>query len=146
MFTFVAIIFGTVLAGLAKELSDAGGAVWMVSAVCVLIAIVGTGTSLMVRRVPAATPTSQLRLRDFLVPPEAIALVRRDRELFLALLVTSSFWLLGSIVQQAVNALGKTQLGLDDGRTSVLAAMLGVGIPIGCLMPRSAPGSRRSAN
>lgn len=134
MFTFVAIIFGTVVAGLAKELADGGGDVWKVSAVCVLIAMVGTATSLMVRRVPAANPDSRLRWRDFLVPPEAIELVRRDRELLLALLVTSSFWLLGSIVQQAVNALGKSQLGLGDGQTSVLAAMLGVGIPIGCLI------------
>ena len=68
------------------------------------------------------------------MPPEAIQLIRRDRELLLALLVTSSFWLLGSIVQQAVNSLGKSQLGLGDGRTSLLAAMLGVGIPVGCLI------------
>ncbi|TWT48765.1 MFS transporter [Botrimarina hoheduenensis] len=134
MFTFVAIIFGTVLAGMAKELSDAGGAVWMVSGVCVLIAVVGTLTSLLVRPVSAANPGCPLRWTDFFVPPESIRLVRADRELLLALVVTSSFWLLGSIVQQAVNALGKSQLGLDDGNTSILAAMLGVGIPVGCLI------------
>lgn len=134
MFTFVAIIFGTVAAGAAKQISDAGGAVWMVSLVCVVIAVVGTATSFLVRRVPPANPDSRLRWTDFFVPPESIRLVQRDRELLLALLVTSSFWLLGSIVQQAVNALGKSQLGLNDAKTSVLAAMLGVGIPIGCLI------------
>lgn len=134
MFTFVAIIFGTVLAGVAKEIANEGGAVWMVSGVCVLIAVAGTATSFLVRRVSPANPGAKLRWSDFLVPPEAIALVKRDRELFLALIVTSSFWLLGSIVQQSVNSLGKSQLGLDDGPTSALAAMLGVGIPIGCLI------------
>ncbi len=134
MFTFVAIIFGTVLAGVAKEVANEGGAVWMISGVCVLIAIVGTATSLLVRRVPPANPDAKLRWTDFLVPPEAINLVKRDRELLLALVVTSSFWLLGSIVQQSVNSLGKSQLGLGDGPTSALAAMLGVGIPIGCLI------------
>ncbi|MEM6329745.1 MAG: MFS transporter [Planctomycetota bacterium] len=134
MFTFVAIIFGTVMAGAAKQISEAGGAVWLVSVLCILVAVAGTGASLLVRKTPAAKPGSPLRWRDFLVPPEAIDLVRRDRQLLLALVVTSSFWLLGSIVQQSVNALGKTQLGLGDGPTSVLAAMLGVGIPIGCLI------------
>ncbi|MEQ8848544.1 MFS transporter [Botrimarina sp.] len=131
MFTFVAIIFGVVLAGAIGADTDTA---WRGSAVCILIAVVGTATSLLVRRVPPANPGMKLRGSDLLVPPEAIALVRRDRELLLALVVTSSFWLLGSIVQQSVNALGKTQLGLDDAATSVLAAMLGVGIPVGCLI------------
>jgi len=134
MFTFVAIIFGTVVAGGVKVLAGRGVPIWLVSAVCVVIAVVGTATSLLVRRTSAVRPGAKLRLSDFGVSPEAFALVRRDRELLLALMVTSSFWLLGSIVQQAVNALGKSQLGLGDGWTSVLAAMLGVGIPIGCLL------------
>ncbi|MEM6654544.1 MAG: MFS transporter [Planctomycetota bacterium] len=134
MFTFVAIIFGTVLAGVAKQVAESGGATWLISVLCIGVAVVGTATSFLVRRAPAAKPRAVLRWRDFFVPPEAVALVRNDRQLLLALMVTSSFWLLGSIVQQAVNALGKSQLGLGDGPTSVLAAMLGVGIPIGCLI------------
>lgn len=131
MFTFVAIIFGTVLAGAIGANTETA---WRGSAVCIGIAVIGTLTSLLVRKVPPANGKTPLRFSDFLVPPESIALVRRDRELLLALLVTSSFWLLGSIVQQSVNALGKTQLGLDDFKTSILAAMLGVGIPVGCLI------------
>lgn len=131
MFTFAAIIFGMVLAGvIGSEVETA----WIGSAVCIVIAVVGTATSLLTRRVTPANPDLKLHWHDFLVPPESIALVRRDRELLLALIVTSSFWLLGSIVQQGVNALGKSQLGLGDGHTSLLAAMLGVGIPIGCLI------------
>ncbi|MEO0530009.1 MAG: MFS transporter [Planctomycetota bacterium] len=131
MFTFVAIIFGVVLAGAIGAKTETA---WRGSAICIAIAVIGTGTSLLTRRVPPANPELKLRWYDWLVPPESIALVRRDRELLLALMVTSSFWLLGSIVQQAVNALGKSQLGLGDGQTSILAAMLGIGIPIGCLL------------
>lgn len=161
MFTFVAIIFGTVLAGklgpegaaeepvaeaaeadaapqdeaaAEEEKQSSAAIIWRASAVCISIAVLGTLTSLLVRRVPPANPTARLRWYDFVVPPEAIRLVRRDTELLFALLVTSSFWLLGSIVQQSVNALGKSQLGLDNESTSILAAMLGVGIPIGCLI------------
>lgn len=131
MFTFVAIIFGVVLAGAIGAQTETA---WRGSAICIVIAVIGTGTALFTRRVPPANPEMKLRWYDWLVPPESIALVRRDRELLLALLVTSSFWLLGSIVQQAVNALGKSQLGLGDGQTSILAAMLGIGIPVGCLL------------
>lgn len=131
MFTFVAIIFGVVLAGVLGSNVDT---VWRGSAVCIAIAVIGALTSLSTRRVTPANPDLKLHWYDCLVPPESIAQVKKDRELMLALVVTSSFWLLGAIVQQAVNALGKSQLGLDDGRTSYLAAMLGIGIPIGCLI------------
>ena len=51
MMTFLAIIFGTVAAGfLLKEFRDK---LWMGSIACVSIAVLGTITSLLVRRVPA---------------------------------------------------------------------------------------------
>lgn len=131
MFTFMAIIFGVVVAGLLKEYA---GPVWIGSAACVGIAMVGTGTSLLTRRVSPANPGMPLKTEDLFVPPELLQVVWRDKQLLLALLVTSIFWMLGGVVQQSVNALGKSQLGLDDHYTSVLAAMLGVGIPIGCLL------------
>ena len=51
-----------------------------------------------------------------------------------AIIVVSIFWMIGGIVQQTVNALGKTQLQLDDEKTSVLAASIGVGIAFGCVL------------
>ena len=42
--------------------------------------------------------------------------------------------MVGGIVLQTVNALGKTQLHLSDEQTSVLAASIGVGIAIGCVL------------
>lgn len=150
MFTFLAIIFGTAIAGFLLSQSDGiqpasdiielakpsakTGDLWKWSAICVLIAIVGTITALWVRRVPVANPKALFRWSDAFVPPEMVRLVLRNKELLLALLVTSLFWLLGGIVATAVNALGKSQLGLDDDWTSVLTAMLGVGIPIGCML------------
>lgn len=131
MFTFLAIIFGMAAAGL---LGANPATIWQGSAVCIGIAVLGTMTSLLVRRSPPAAPASPLRMRDFGIPPEMIRLVSQNRDLLAALCVTSAFWMMGSIVQQAVNALGKTQLGLDDFWTTVLTAMPGVGIPVGCLL------------
>jgi acyl-[acyl-carrier-protein]-phospholipid O-acyltransferase/long-chain-fatty-acid--[acyl-carrier-protein] ligase len=131
MFTFLAIVFGTALAGI---MSNTVESVWRWSIVCVLIAVLGTITALWVRRVPPANPIARVRWSDAFVPPEMLRLVIANRQLLLALIVTSLFWLLGGVVQQAVNALGKSQLGLNDGWTSALTAMLGIGIPFGCLL------------
>ncbi len=135
MFTFVAIIFGTVLAGVLLQVlgGDVSGA-WKASAVCVLIAIVGTATSLLVWRVPPAAPDNKFHAEDLFIPGQMIRLILGNRQLLFALMVTSTFWLLGSVVQLSVNALGKTQLGVSDGLTSLLSAMMAVGIPVGCLL------------
>ncbi len=130
MFTFLAIIFGTVVVTIFGASPDTA---WRPALFCIFIAVLGVGTSLLVRRVPVANPGAKLRPADLFVSPEMFRLVLRDRELLLALLVTSSFWMLGGVVTQGVNALGKTQLDLKE-FTSLLAAMLGVGIPIGCVV------------
>lgn len=135
MLTFLAIIFGTAIAGaLLWLLEGANLPVWPASLVCIGIAIVGTQTALLVRRVPPVDPHLRFRWRSVTVPQEIIGLLRCDRELFWALIVASMFWMLGGIVQQTVNALGKTQLGLADWQTSLMAAMIGIGIAIGCML------------
>jgi acyl-[acyl-carrier-protein]-phospholipid O-acyltransferase/long-chain-fatty-acid--[acyl-carrier-protein] ligase len=42
--------------------------------------------------------------------------------------------MVGGMVLPAVNALGKTQLGLAEGATSTLAASIGLGIAVGCIL------------
>lgn len=161
MTTFLAIIFGTAAAGVlsdhlvgpvsAQTASDAlavvpelaeasGGAaitahrLWVASLVCIGIAIVGTITSLWVRRVPAAVPDLRFTPSAVTIPPETRHMLRQDRPLLGALLASSVFWMVAGVAQQAVNSLGKTQLQLSDFKTSVLAACIGVGIAIGAVL------------
>jgi len=132
MLTFLAIIFGAALAG---ELLDVlGDKVWMASIVCIVIAIVGTLTSLPIRQVRVASPDMKLSWAALGVPRSILKLLREDRQLLMALVVCSLFWMVGGIVQQTVNALGKSQLGLDDGSTSILQASIGLGIAVGCII------------
>lgn len=130
MFTFLAIIFGTAVVAV---LGASPGSAWRTGVCCVAIAIVGTLTALLVRASPVANPGARLRWSDLFVPPEMVRLVSRDREILLAVIVTSCFWMLGGVSISCVNALGKTQLGIGAS-TSVLAAMVGVGIPVGCIL------------
>jgi len=133
MLTFLAIIFGMATAGgLLHWLGEER--VWLASMVCIGIAVVGTGTSLFVRRVPPAQPGLELHWSSWTVPKDTLQMLRNDRQLVWAIVVVAIFWMVGGIVVQTVNALGKSQLGLDELRTSVLAASIGVGTAVGCLL------------
>lgn len=129
MLTFLAIIFGTALAG---PLS--GGRIWLGSTMCVGIAIVGTLTSLLVRRVPPAQPTLQHQWSQWGISRHVRQLLWRDRELLWAIFAVSIFWMVGGVVLPTVNALGITQLGLGEDRTSLLTASVGLGIAAGCIL------------
>jgi acyl-[acyl-carrier-protein]-phospholipid O-acyltransferase/long-chain-fatty-acid--[acyl-carrier-protein] ligase len=132
MLTFLAIIFGTALAGVLLTLFDRR--IWVASLACVGIAVLGTATSFLVRRVPAAESDLQYHWSAWGVSPAIFRLLRADRALLLAVGANTMFWLVGGMVLPAVNALGKTQLGLEDGPTSLLAASIGLGIAIGCTL------------
>jgi acyl-[acyl-carrier-protein]-phospholipid O-acyltransferase/long-chain-fatty-acid--[acyl-carrier-protein] ligase len=130
MSTFLAIIFGT---GLAGALMD-DGRLWLASTLCVAIAVVGTSTSLLVRRLLPANPSLRFEWSALTVPPDMREMLANDRPLFLALAVSSTFWLLAGMVPSAVNALGKIELRVGDLWTSILTACIGVGIATGCVI------------
>jgi acyl-[acyl-carrier-protein]-phospholipid O-acyltransferase/long-chain-fatty-acid--[acyl-carrier-protein] ligase len=133
MLTFLAIIFGVALAGGLLELFDKR--VWVASLTCVAIAIVGTLTSLFVRRLPPAQPGLRHSWSSWMVSREILGVLHRDRELMVAIFVVSIFWMVGGIVQPTLNALGKTQLGLhDEFKVSALSGAVGIGIAAGCML------------
>ncbi len=133
MLTFLAIIFGVALAGGLLELL--GNRVWLASLACIAIAMIGTATSLLVRRLPPAQPSLKHDWSHWTISAEILRLLGKDRELMRAILVVSIFWMVGGIVQPALNALGKTQFGLqDDFKVSALSGVVGIGIAIGCML------------
>jgi MFS family permease len=133
MLTFLAIIFGVALAG--GLLDVFGERVWMASLVCVGIAVVGTCTSLFVRKLPAAQPGLKYGHSSWWMSREIVGLMWRDRELLWAILVVAVFWMVGGIVQPTLNALGRTQLALaSDLEVSALSGAVGIGIAFGCML------------
>ena len=139
MTTFIAIIFGTSLAGWLKDLVVdpdlprivAAQKLWIGSVVCIIIAIVGTLASLLVRPVKPAAPDLKFRLEFLGVPKSILKLLRVDRPLLLALGASCVFWLIAGLTVQAVNSLCKVQLSLSDTRTSIMVALISIGIAIG---------------
>jgi acyl-[acyl-carrier-protein]-phospholipid O-acyltransferase/long-chain-fatty-acid--[acyl-carrier-protein] ligase len=132
MTLFLAIIFGTVVAGVLLEYFR--DRLWVASGCCLAIAVIGTITSLFVRRLPPADPHLQFQMSALAVPRDMRQLLWQDRPLLAALVVSSVFWLLAGLVPPAVNALGKIELQVGDGLTSLLTGSIGVGIAVGCVI------------
>jgi MFS family permease len=132
MTTFVAIILGSALAGLL--LTAFPDQFWVVGLACVFIAAAGTLTALLLRRLPPVEPGVLFRWSALTIPTDMRKLLRADPPLLAALLVSSAFWMAAAIVQMAVNALGRVQLGETEFRTSLMVSTVSIGIAVGSLL------------
>ena len=129
MTTFLAIIFGSVLAGtLLEQFRDR--LAWS-GAVCVGIAVAGVATASLLPSLSPALPQLRFSLDMLTVPRDVRQLLVADRGLRATLAVSTLFWLVAAIVQPAVNALGSLQLKVGEVRTSVLVMTISVGIVVG---------------
>ncbi|MBX3420379.1 MAG: MFS transporter [Pirellulaceae bacterium] len=144
MSTFLAIILGTVAAGLLKQMMGGHSAEQLVSglAICILIAIVGTLTARMIRLTPPANPQLRLSLDCWGVSRDMLALFRQDRTLLAAIMVSSVFWLVSGLAVPTVNRLGMEQLAVGEFKTSILVAGVGLGIMFGSPLASSICRSR----
>ena len=132
MTTFVAIILGTVFAGLLLDYFP--DRPWVGSIACVVIAVVGTVSSLFVRRVRPANPELRVQPSSFAIPPDMVKMLREDRPLLVAVLVSSLFWMMAGMFPPAINALGKIVLQAGDKMTSMLNGVVSIGIALGCML------------
>lgn len=142
MTTFIAIIFGTALAGPLKdwlnpdqaEQMEAARSLWTASLVCISVAIVGTWVSLWIHPVAVASPGLRFSSQYWVVPKPMRQLLRADRPLVGALVASCVFWLIAGLTIQAVNSLCKVQLQLSDTVTSLLVTLISIGIAVGGLI------------
>lgn len=133
MSTFLAIILGIVAAGYLKKLLGGETAEQLTGGmmVCILIAVVGTFTARLLRQTLPAHPNMKLSLDCWGVSRDMVALFREDRPLLAAIFVSSVFWLVSGLAVPTVNRLGIEQLAVDEGKTSILTACVGLGIMLG---------------
>jgi len=132
MTTFLAIIFGMALAGIALDLFD--DSLWYASVIAVGIALTGTLTSLLIPHTEPPNPHLPMRFEMLFVPRETWHLIFSQPTLRNCLMMAMLFWFIGGVTQPAVNSLGELTLGLSKTRTSLMAASIGVGIALGCFI------------
>jgi len=123
--TYIAILAGTILAGLiAVEIS---------AAVVVLVAIIGFAAG---RRVPPAPPLGECVKLDFHIVRSSIALVNATMHiprLFLAIVSISFFWTIGTVLFIQFPPLVKNVLEADKAVASLFLAVFSVGVAIGSI-------------
>src|SRR5262245_15349344 len=129
LLTFLAIISGTVAAGLMSE-SFHGHEVYAFALLLVL-ACCGLISSLGIAKVPAAAPEKKFRINFVADLLQQVRLMRRDRTLFLAVLGNTYFWFIGMLFLQTVFVYGKDIFDAQPKQIALLQAALAAGIGIG---------------
>jgi len=125
--TYIAILGGTILAGVLAD--DAKAAVAATVAIAVLGLISGC-------QVPAAPPAAERIKPDWHIVRASIRLVSDTMHiprLFLAILAISFFWTIGAVLIIIFPPLVKNVLGADEQVASLFIAIFSVGIAIGSL-------------
>ena len=121
--TYIAILFGTILAGwIPVEWAAAG---------VILTACVGYVSS---RQVPPAPPTGAEQKIDLHIIRSSINLVRNtmhDREVFYAIMAISFFWTIGAVLFIQFPPLAKNVLLASKEVASLFLVMFSVGVAIG---------------
>ncbi len=127
--TFLAIIFGTALGGFLKDML--GEKMWLISLCCVVLAVIGTSTAMLIRPTPPAQPKLPFTARSLFVDPGIWRTVFQDRLLMKVLLVYSVFWFFGGVTALMITLVGQIQMNLSATTTALFNAAVGLGIGIG---------------
>ena len=121
--TYIAILAGTILAGLVEvEIS---------AAAVLVLALAGYVTG---RQVPPAPPVAETGRLDFHIVRASITLVNSTmhvRRLFLAIVSISFFWTIGTVLFIQFPPLVKNVLAADKAVASLFLAIFSVGVAIG---------------
>ena len=128
--TFISIILGTIAGGL---MFDAFENQLIIGFILIALASNGLMASRGISRVPPADPVKRYRpnfLGEFW---KQFTYARKDFVLLISILGSTYFWFLGALVQQSVMIYGRNELQLSYFNTSILFAMMAVGIGLGSL-------------
>ena len=121
--TYIAILFGTILAGWIPVEAAAAGVV--------ITAVIGY---FVARQVPEAPAQGELEPLDFHFVRSSIALVRNtshDRRVFLAIMAISFFWTIGAVLFIQFPPLAKNVLTASKEVASLFLVIFSIGVAIG---------------
>ncbi len=140
LWTFLAIILGTALAGFIMEW--AGDALWMPATVIVIFSLLGLISSFFVTRTEAEADPAPFRLNALADVGVAIGEIHRFRVLFLVVMGIAWFWALGTLYQLNVPMFAELQLQVGEMRTGIILTLLAVGIGVGSIAAGHLAGGR----
>lgn len=97
------------------------------------IAVIGSLTSLLIRKVPAAGSTEPFHTNPFAEVWSGAKVLYADAGLWWSVMGISYFWFLGALLQMAVILLGSETLHLSETHTGLLVTALALGIGFGSI-------------
>ncbi len=127
--TYLAIVIGMTLGPFLSQVT--GERFTLTAAFCITIAAVGLAVSLLIPRTPAVgviRPASLLFVRDIW---QTLRDIRRDRDMFLAVIASAYFLLIGGFIYSNLIPYGIRHLGLDETQSGYLFVMAAIGIGSG---------------
>jgi len=128
--TFLAILLGTLGAGVIASADNAK----YVAAFCVIIfAVLGYLSSRHIPEAPAGAPNIKLSWRPIRLTKNTLAIAKKDRTIFQALMAISWFWFLGATYLTQFPNFTKLYLNGTEGAVSFLLALFSIGIAVGSL-------------
>ena len=137
MGTFVAILAGTIVGGLAaaagSAAGNAAGAVWL-GGLCIAIALAGRVASSFVPPCAPSQPGLAINWNPVGETWRNLKLALRDRTVFAGLLGISWLWFVGATFLASFFNFAKDVLSADPDVVTVLLAMFSLGIGIGSLL------------
>lgn len=130
MGTFLAILLGTLGAGLLAARGDIG----LITLVIIVIATAGFLISLAIPRVRPAAPDLRIDWRPWTSTWANIRVAMESRPVFLSLLGISWFWFYGALVLAQLPLYGKNVLGGNEHVATLLFVIFSVGVAAGSLL------------
>ncbi len=131
MGTFVAILAGTMAAGLLVKAGPS--AATMVALACLAVAVLGRIAAAFVPASPADEPGLKINWNPFTETWRNLAIAARDRTVFHSLLGISWLWFFGSIFLTSFSPFTRDVLGGDENVVTLLLAVFSIGIALGAL-------------
>jgi 1-acyl-sn-glycerol-3-phosphate acyltransferase len=130
MGTFLAILFGTLAAGLLA----ADGRSSAISTALIAIAVAGFLTSLAIPRLRPAAPQLRIDWRPWSSAWDNIRAARESRAVFLSILGISWFWFYGALILAQLPLFAKDVLGGSEQVVTLLLVVFSAGIGVGSLL------------
>lgn len=130
--TFVAILFGTIIAGVLMARPE--GASQLIPAATLTVAVAGYLTSRSVPRAPAPDPGLRVEWNPIPVTWRTIVYARSNLVVFRSVLGISWYWFLGAMMLAQFPEYAKVHLGGQETMVTLLLAVFAVGVGLGSLL------------
>jgi acyl-[acyl-carrier-protein]-phospholipid O-acyltransferase / long-chain-fatty-acid--[acyl-carrier-protein] ligase len=129
--TFLAILVGTIAGGIAVAVRHGAE---MASLLLVVCGLCGLAASLFVPRAPAPSPGLRLSRNLVGAVAEILGFARQRRDVWLAILGASWFWLVGAVFLTQIPSFAKETLGAGSDVVILFLAAFSVGVGTGSVL------------